>query len=86
MTGASVDDSGSQLLAEEEKKVEDNVPLDIDNSPETEANANANADANNTGMSWKLKLHLLGTFLFMMVFYVVPLGFTSWLFSSDVKQ
>ena len=29
---------------------------------------------------------MLGTFLFMMVFYVIPLCFTGFLFSSEAKQ
>ena len=35
---------------------------------------------------WKVKLHLFGVFIFTLVAYVIPLSFTSYLFTSDAKQ
>ena len=37
-------------------------------------------------VSLKVKLHLLGTFLFTLFAYVIPLSFTGYLFSSEAKQ
>ena len=66
-------------MTEEEKKVED-VPLVPDTPPVTTPSQEPEV-----GMSWKLKLHMLGTLLFMLVFYVIPLGFTSFIFSTETK-
>ena len=82
LTGNSIeDDTDSQLLVEEEKKVED-VPLVPDTPPTTPPQQESKEDS----MSWKLKLHILGTLLFMMVFYVIPLGFTGFIFSNEASQ
>ena len=35
---------------------------------------------------WKVKLHLFATLMFTLVCYVIPLSFTSYLFSSEAKQ
>lgn len=35
---------------------------------------------------WKAKLHMLGIFIFTLVAYVIPLSFTGYLFTSEVKQ
>ena len=37
-------------------------------------------------LSWKVKLHLAGTFLFTLICYIIPLTFTSYLFTSDRSQ
>jgi len=34
---------------------------------------------------WKVKLHLFATLVFTLVAYVIPLSFTSYLFTSEAK-
>jgi len=61
------------LLVEEAKNTEEPQPV-------TPAAQQASSGA------WKLKLHLLGTLIFTMLAYVIPLSFTSYLFSSEAKS
>ena len=68
-------DYASSLL-EEAKNTED----------EPEMNFEAPAAVPSTGMSMKAQLHIAGTFLFTLVCYIIPLTFTSYLFTSDRSQ
>ena len=72
----------SEMIVEEAKNVEEPIvpvtPIPAATTP-TE-------NAQSSGSMWKTKLHLFGVFIFTLVAYVIPLSFTGYLFSSEVKQ
>ena len=82
------DESQKRPAQPDEEESEDEPEPAIEEAKNTEGSQTTQQVASlDQGSSyWLVKLHLFASIVFMIVAYVIPLTFTSYLFSSEAKQ